>query len=655
MKNPSSFRLLFLALVVCALLGVETRADDNWTRVRSQNFDLIGNASDKEIRRVATKLEQFREVFRILFPRLKFNASVPTQVIVFKNGKSFKPYKPIDATGKPSEWVAGYFQKTEDMNYIVLSTEGETQQTYKTIFHEYVHLLLDNSFGKLNIPPWFHEGIAEYYDEFLIENDQNVTLGGLNHGHLLTLHRSKLIPLETFFATDYRSLNQKGSHSASIFYAQAWAFMHYLFHRNAGANSGQVNAFATEVLNNRDPKEAFERIFQMDYATMERELRAYVQQRSLPIRILELKNKLSFETSMTSSPVPSHLAKGTLGDLLMHSNQLDSAESHLKEALTGDPNSAAYNASLAMVRMKQKRVADAKPLLEKALLANSKNHLVYYRYATILMREAFTENNVVTTFTDSDAKKMRDALNKAIELEPSFSRSYAQLAFIGLVRNERLDESITHIQKALSLSPGNEHYVLHLAGLYARKSEFDRAQSLAESVLGTASENDVRARAEHTIRSIEANRRVAEFNKQTGGVDGSTTARLVTIDKPLTDAELAELNLNAEIEGINRALRKPKDNEKRILAHLQQISCNENGVLYSVKAGDTALRLRTKDLQEITWVSFAPVAKKTIGCGELQEPVFAVLTYIESVDKPSMSVGELVAVETVPETFKLQN
>src|SRR5512139_1164640 len=124
------------------------------------------------------------------------------------------------------------------------------------------------------------------------------------------------------------------------------------------------------------------------------------------------------------------------------------------------------------------------------------------------MREAFTENNVVSTFTDSDAKKMRDALNKAIELEPSFSRSYAQLAFIGLVRNEQLDQSITHIQKALSLSPGNEHYVLHLAGLYARKSEFDRAQSLAESVLRTASENDVRTRAEHTIRSIEAYRRV---------------------------------------------------------------------------------------------------------------------------------------------------
>jgi hypothetical protein len=39
---------------------------------------MIGNANEKEIRNVALKLEQFREVFTRLFPNIRFNTPVPT-------------------------------------------------------------------------------------------------------------------------------------------------------------------------------------------------------------------------------------------------------------------------------------------------------------------------------------------------------------------------------------------------------------------------------------------------------------------------------------------------------------------------------------------------------------------------------------------------
>ena len=50
----------FLA-VVCSYAPVS--AKDTWTSVRSKNFLLVGNASEKEIRQVGVRLEQFREVF----------------------------------------------------------------------------------------------------------------------------------------------------------------------------------------------------------------------------------------------------------------------------------------------------------------------------------------------------------------------------------------------------------------------------------------------------------------------------------------------------------------------------------------------------------------------------------------------------------------
>src|SRR5215213_11356441 len=143
-------RFILKILMVCALLAAanaEVSAKDEWLRIQSKNFQLVGNADDKDLRRVATKLEQFRYVFTQLFPRMNFNSPIPTRVVVFKDKKNFDQFKTI-------EWAAGYFQPGEDINYIVLTAEG-TETNYTTIFHEYTHFLIDNSLGRSNIPPWF--------------------------------------------------------------------------------------------------------------------------------------------------------------------------------------------------------------------------------------------------------------------------------------------------------------------------------------------------------------------------------------------------------------------------------------------------------------------------------------------------------------------
>ena len=82
---------IFLSTILCLFLSapVEVWAKDSWVSVRSENFFLIGNASEKEIRQVAARLEQFREVFSRLFDRANLSSPVPTRVVVFKNDKSY--------------------------------------------------------------------------------------------------------------------------------------------------------------------------------------------------------------------------------------------------------------------------------------------------------------------------------------------------------------------------------------------------------------------------------------------------------------------------------------------------------------------------------------------------------------------------------------
>src|SRR5678816_3156471 len=219
MKKP----LLPLAVALCLLILLSqpatVSAKDNWVSVRTKNFFMIGNADEKEIRKVALKLEQFRQVFTRLLPNIRFNTPVPTTVIVFKSDSSYAPFK-------PSANVAGYFQSGEDANYITLTTELQTMDPFNVIFHEYTHLLVNNTFK--NAPVWFNEGLAEYYSTFKITDDQKIALGLPIGNHVHLLRQNKMLPLRTLFEVDHKSPYYNEKNKQGIFYAESWALMHYL-------------------------------------------------------------------------------------------------------------------------------------------------------------------------------------------------------------------------------------------------------------------------------------------------------------------------------------------------------------------------------------------------------------------------------------------
>jgi tetratricopeptide (TPR) repeat protein len=650
MKTRSFFAALSLFLVMAVGALPQAHAKDEWIKVRSKNFYLTGNATDKEIRRIATRLEQFRTVFSSLFPTMKFVSPIPTTVIVFKSDKAFKPYKPINASGKTTEWVAGYFQPGEDINYITLTTEREQDETFRTIFHEYVHFLVDNTLGKSRVPPWFNEGLAEYYEQFSIENDQKVTLGSLNQNALRLLGTYPLIPLETFFDIDYTSLHLQGGHGASIFYAQSWAMMHYLIKGNQGKRNPQLAAFMELLARGIKTREAFRQAFQTDYAVMDMELKRYVAQNTFNISVANFTQKLVFEADMTTSPMTDAEAKATLGDLLSHSDRLADAETHLMEALAMDGESVMANTALGFVKMRQQKYEEAKKYLEKAASADKQNFLVYYRYAYILSREFVDANHQVSAYSDETAAKMREALGKAIAINPGFPDSYAQLAMISLVRNERIEEGIANLNKAIALAPGNQVYQLNLVSLYINLEDYEKAQPLAENVARTAVEPHVKARAESMLSNLAFMKEQLELEKSQGRT-GPRRVLITPEGKPPTEEEIAKVRAEAEFESINSALRKPKEGEERVAAHLSKIECSGGNIVYIARAGDRPIRFQSKDFQGLYLMALEPSFTSEIGCGTIKKEFFAILTYLPKENPKMKTRGELVSIEIVPEKF----
>ena len=176
MKRSGSLIIALATLLI--LCGDQAQGKDSWTRVQTKNFTLVGNANERDIRKIAIKLETFRETLLVMFPKAKISTPTPTTVVIFKSDLAFRPFKPR-YQGKIRENVGGYFLPGPHMNYIVLAAEKEVIDPYAVIFHEYEHFVLRNNL--LHIPLWLDEGLAEFYSSFqTTDNDQGIKLARLS-------------------------------------------------------------------------------------------------------------------------------------------------------------------------------------------------------------------------------------------------------------------------------------------------------------------------------------------------------------------------------------------------------------------------------------------------------------------------------------------
>jgi tetratricopeptide (TPR) repeat protein len=646
-------RLAVVVVAFCALALVPQstiQAKDTWTSVRSQNFQLIGNAGEKDIRLVANRLEQFRTVFALLFPALKLSSPVPTTVIVFKSDSSYKPFKV-----NPN--VAGYFQPGEDVNYITLTSEKSSDdQPYRTIFHEYVHLLVENTLGG-TVPLWFNEGLAEYYSTFDINDDnRKVILGDLVRNHVLYLREQKLLPLRTLFAVDHKSPYYNEGSKMNIFYAESWMLTHYLLQGESQKRRPQLARFVDLVRSNITVDEAFQQAFQISLDAFEKDFKSYVQGGKYMATSVTFEKKLDFDAQMQSAPVTEGEAQAYLGDLLLHTRRFNDAESHLQQALTLNPQLSMAQASFGMLRVRQGRLADARQYLEKAVAGNSPNYLAHFYYAYALSGLSFEGSQIVNSYAPEDAAIMRAELRKAIALKPDFPESYALLGFINVVRNEEVDETIALLKRALTMSRSNQRVFFMLAQLYMRKENFTEARQLLEPLARNSPNPELRQQAQALLEGIK---RTEERLAHDQALEKELAARMENSERSRpsqTNGNQVDLPGSVQQDWnslLSQSLRKPVEGEKRVQGTLIAIECNAKGMTFKVRTGDRLLQFHSDNFERLQITAFTAEVTGEIVCGPRKPENAVVMTY-GATRAGSKADGEASAIEFVPANFVLK-
>jgi tetratricopeptide (TPR) repeat protein len=651
--------------LIAFFFALPVTAKDNWVKVTSKHFTLVGNANERDIRTVGTKLEQFRSVFAQLFPTVRVDSPVPITVIVFKNKSAYQPFMPL-WNGKIKE-VGGYFLPGQEINYISLAAEFggikpygvifRVPNPYGIIFHEYVHSLTNDSTA--NLPVWLDEGIAEFYSTFEVsDKDNKVQLGAPISHHLRHLRDKKFLPLSQLFTVNRQSPEYNERDKTSVFYAQSWALVHYLMLGNNGQRRPQINQFINAMAAGMPMQQAFTTAFQTDFTSLEKELRDYVERDTYAALNFTPKEKILFDGAMTTAPMGEAEANFHLGDLLAHQRRPE-AEKYLQTAIELEPTSALPHASLALIHIHNGHFEAAQKYLEKAVADDKegKNYLVYYYYAMALMREGSDSNggSILRTRIDPlQAQQVRRHLQKAIQMKPNFSPACSLLAYVNLTTGEPLDETAVMLNRVVQEVPGNQELAYQLAQVYLRQQKMEEAKHLLAPMARNSTNVSLQVRAQgmlnlmqqHADQKAEFQAALAAYNKQDQSA-GETDISLAKRPTMRRRSDRSSEEPTTIPQPIQPLLREPADGQKEVKGLLVKMECSEKGITLYVTVETQKLIFQTNKPLSVEFINHVTDSSEAIACQEFNPSRYVRIIYRIHEDANSKYKGEAITVEFI--------
>jgi TonB family protein len=198
----------------------------SWVQVSSDTFIVKSSAGEERAKKVLQELEGFHQLIgsTLVFRNTKL-PEIPIEVLLVGDEETLKELQPEYNGRKLS--LAGYYQMGPDRDFIVLSGRVFPETLTSVVYHELTHYFLTR--GLESRPQWLNEGLAEYFSTAEIHNDE-ISLGAVSLDRLQLLKTSPVLPLRDFFAVDSSSPYYNESSKASVYYAEAWAFMYYMMH-----------------------------------------------------------------------------------------------------------------------------------------------------------------------------------------------------------------------------------------------------------------------------------------------------------------------------------------------------------------------------------------------------------------------------------------
>jgi hypothetical protein len=256
MRNPlrPSLLLWFGVAVFFFVAPYRCAAEhhESWIEIKSPHFTVYSNAGEHDGRRVALEFEEIRAMFAQNFPKLRVDSGgKPTIIYALKNEDSLKLFIPSYGQNKNAMKIGGQYFPSYDRNYALVRTDaGNGPNAYHVMYHEYAHALFRLNYRGL--PLWLDEGMAEYWGFSDIQNKEAM-VGVADPRHLQLLQHSPLLPIATLVSIDGSSPLYNTQDHSGIFYAEAWALVHYISMAPELREQNLLNKYLNALQQSDDP------------------------------------------------------------------------------------------------------------------------------------------------------------------------------------------------------------------------------------------------------------------------------------------------------------------------------------------------------------------------------------------------------------------
>jgi tetratricopeptide (TPR) repeat protein len=406
--------LILLLPMICVAGEVDVKKLNkaDWTNIESANFNVLTNANEKSAVEIIQELENFKYFLALSLGYEQKNLTEKVPVIAAKNKSSFT------ALGIPDSY-AGLFVRGNGYSIFVrcdgfqASSKGGANWGRSVVLHELVHLFIHNCSVGLTLPPWYEEGMAEYFGTY-IESKKDIKIGSMD------ILRSRFYDMfdidgkvenldtESLFKTTKAELkivdtSRKHEEYLNKFYARAVAVIHFM---EADANRmKQLNQYLFFLRLGRSVDDAFNIAFKTTYSELDKEIRKYHSRNlltaysfrrgkgGLEFPAVEYKknnitNREAFEILYPNiSRLPdAYLGEGNFGKFNAEVEKFypGLVENLLQQQLEKNPENIATLIKVATAYQKMNKYKEAFDICEKMLQLDESNPLVLNNFAWLL-------------------------------------------------------------------------------------------------------------------------------------------------------------------------------------------------------------------------------------------------------------------------------
>jgi tetratricopeptide (TPR) repeat protein len=460
-------------LMLCVAAPAATDPNEGWIEVRSAHFVVASNAGEKDARRIADQFEQIRGLFHAAFGNLRVDPAQPVIILAAKNENTMKLLLPEDWEVKGHVHPAGLYQQGEDKHYVILRLDSGGDNPFHALYHEYTHALLHLNFAAL--PLWLDEGLAEFYGNSKLGEEES-RAGKIDESHLYILSQKKLLPIETLLNVEQGSPYYNEADQASVFYAEAWAVVHYLMLDPEAQREELLKKFIAALDKGATQTEAARETFG-DLKRFGQVIESYSRQTKFRIGLF----KNGQQAADTTYPVRSLRTAEVLalrGDSASHRNMLEQARPLLEQALQAEPNLAAAHEALGYYLYRKEKDSSADKEMLRAMELGSTSFAPPYYHGMFLLRGGLG--------TPETLRQAVHSFEKASLNNPRFAPAFEGLAQAYSASPETQEKALEAGIRAVWLDPTTREYVVNLVHLLLNSDRDAEARQLAQRLMGQA-------------------------------------------------------------------------------------------------------------------------------------------------------------------------